>query len=318
MKAARINPPTNQLGSGVTEKDLQDAVSKSGFPVQTIVANFLRPKFHVQEEWGYIDKDSKEPRTLDILAEHSLHDPTNLRVRPILNLLIECKQSALPYVFFLSEGKPWIPRFPLTAGLREESVTIATDDDPSSWSVPILTSFGLDSHPFIKEVEYCMSFAKCVRKGNDLELVGSEPFHALILPILKAMHHFRVTEAPKKSHVYFDCHLVCGIGVINAPMVGVHVGEQSHDLMLLPWVRVVRHEADVVEDLHTGKSLFAIDIVHKDFFRVYVAEQVLPFAEAFSRLAIKHQEVLASGKAFATGIGKDSFSNIEQRLRPKK
>ena len=321
LSATPNNPPSNKLGAGLTEADVFAAVSKSGYPLQTIVANSLRPQFHVQEEWGYIDKDTQEPRTIDILAEKQLYDfiQEQPRVRPTLDLLVECKQSALPYVFFLSPSKPWVPHFPLLAGLFKHALTITTDDDASSWEFSVLHALGLAFHPFItKEPEYCMSFTKCVRKGSDVELSGSEAFHGLVLPILKAMYHFQTAESPPKTALYFDCHLCIGIGVLDASMIGVHVSEQSHDLTLLPWVRVVRHETDEIPDWHHRTRLFAIDIVHRDFLQDYIDKHLLPFAEEFSKLAIKHQQVLASGKAFVPGMGKGRWHRIEQRLEPRK
>lgn len=323
MEAIPNNPPTNKLGSGLSEADVLAAVSKSGYPLQIMVANFLRPQFHVQEEWSYVDKDTHELRTIDILAEKRLYDFTQeqLRVRPTLNLLLECKQSTLPYLFFLSSSKPWVPHFPLLAGLFRHTLVLITDDDASSWELPMLHALGLDSHPFIaEEPEYCMSFTKCVRKGSDVELSGSESFHGLVLPILKAMHHFQIAETPPKTARYFDCHLAIGVGVLDAPMIGVRVSEQSHDLTLLPWVRVVRHETDEISGWQHWTRLFAIDIVHKDFLQDYLDKHVLPFAQEFCELTIKHQQVLATGEAFATGLGmgKNSWHNIEQRLEPRK
>jgi hypothetical protein len=70
--------------------------------------------------------------------------------------------------------------------------------------------------------------------------------------------------------------------------------------MLLPWVRVIRHETDEILDWHrTRRGLFAIDIVHKDFFKDYLCKHVLTFAEVLSGLVTKHEKELASGKAFA-------------------
>ncbi len=322
MESVPNNPLTNKLGSGLTEADLLAAVSKSGYPLQTIVANFLRTQFfHVQEEWSYVDKDTNELRTIDILAEKWLFDlaKEQPRVRPTLDFLVECKKSNLPYVFFLSPSRPWIPHFPLLAGLFRDTLTITTDDDPSTWEFPILDALELLSHPFIaKEPEYCTSFTKCVRKGSDIELSGDESFHGLVLPTLKAMHDFQLKESPPKTAYYFDCHLVIGIGVLDAPMVGVRVAEQSCDLMFLPWVRVVRHETDETSDLFHWTKLLAIDIVHKDFLQDYLDKHVLPLAEEFCRLVIKHQQVLASGQAFATGMEKYGSYNIEQRLEQRK
>jgi len=321
METSSNNPSTNKLGSGLAETDVLDAVSKSGYPLQTIVSDYFRSQFHVQEEWSYIDKDAQELRTIDILAEKWLYDFTQEqpRVRPTLDLLVECKQSTLPYVFFLSSSKPQVPHFPLLAGLFKHTLILTTDDDASSFELPILRALGLESHPFIaEEPEYCMSFSKCVRKGSDVELSGSESFHGLVLPILKAMHYFQIAESPPKTALYFDCHLAIGIGIIGAPMVGVRVSDESHDLTLLPWVRVVRHETDEISDWQHWTRLFAIDIIHKDFLKDYLDKHVLPFAQEFSKLVIKHQQVLASGEAFATGMAKYGLHEIEQRLEPRR
>ena len=107
MKRVPSNPGSNKLGSGVTEKAVNEAVAKSGYPLQTIIARSLRgQEFGVNEEWSYIDRDTSDLRTLDIMAAKLFYDfesePT--RVRPTLNLLIECKQSNLPFIFFSASG----------------------------------------------------------------------------------------------------------------------------------------------------------------------------------------------------------------------
>ena len=57
MEQSQNNPAANTLGAGVTEADLASAIQNSGYPLQTVVANFLRNRFMVQDEWGYIDKE---------------------------------------------------------------------------------------------------------------------------------------------------------------------------------------------------------------------------------------------------------------------
>ncbi len=45
----------------------------------------------------------------------------------------------------------------------------------------------------------------------------------------------------------------------------------------------------------------------------------LPFANSFSDLAVKHDEELASGKAFVAGMGKGrNIFDSEKQLRPRK
>jgi hypothetical protein len=270
MEQTQSNPATNTLGAGVTESDLASAVQHSGYPLQTVIANSLRDKFMVQDEWGYLDKDTKELRTIDILAQEQLYELSVEQqpyARPILNLIIECKQSDLPFVFLLSPTQPWISNFPMIAGLAQDDIEITTDDSASTWSLSPIHLLGLDKHKFIQEPTYCYTLSKGVRKGNGLELSGSESYNSLILPLIKALLHFQTAEQPPNTAVYFDAHLALGIGVLNAPMVGVRVLENTTEQIMLPWVRVVRHE--YFENLEHWKrsKLFVIDIVHKDFFR---------------------------------------------------
>jgi hypothetical protein len=138
------------------------------------------------------------------------------------------------------------------------------------------------------------------------------------MPILKSLHHFQVVSQPPKTAWYFNANLAIGIGVLDAPMIGVRPSAKSNELTLMPWVRVLRHE--YLEDLEwwDRSKLFALDIVHKDFLGEYLEKHVLPFAETFSGLVIKHQHVLATGEGFASGMGKDSWNDIESRLEKRK
>lgn len=318
MEHTSNNPATNILGAGVTESDLANAIQRSGYPLQTVIANFLRDNFVVQDEWVYIDKDTKELRTIDILAGKRLFEfYDNPRVRPSINLLIECKQSDLPFVFLLSPTKPLLNYFPVIAGLAQEDIIVTTENSTSTYAIPPLSLLGLDDHKFIQEAPYfSYTFSKGVRKGKDLELSGSESYNSLILPIIKSLLHFQVAAQPPETAVYFDAHLALGVGVLNAPMVGVKVFEKGNEQILLPWVRIIRRE--YFEDLERWKrsKLFVIDIIHKDFFQEYVEKHVMPFANDFSTLALKHHQVISSGKGFVPNLMKSGIGGFEPRLKP--
>src|SRR5438046_3002634 len=101
MDKSSNNPPSNDIGPGVSAEQIANAVDRSGYPLQTVVGQALRQNFHVREERSYVDRDTKELRSIDIRAEMRLHEWTpQPRVRPQLTVLIECKQSQLPYIFF--------------------------------------------------------------------------------------------------------------------------------------------------------------------------------------------------------------------------
>ncbi|MCK9917769.1 hypothetical protein MXD81_52385, partial [Microbacteriaceae bacterium K1510] len=94
MQDEPMNTPENSLGPGYTEQQINEAVRKSGYPLQTMIASSLRMDFAVQEEWGFLDGDTGTPRTLDIWASRrmfSLGNEEQPFVRPTLDLLIECK-----------------------------------------------------------------------------------------------------------------------------------------------------------------------------------------------------------------------------------
>src|ERR1700722_15919269 len=87
------NPERNCIPPGIGEADLIKGIEKSGYPLQSVVAQRLvRHQFKVTEEWGYSDRDSGEPRSLDVLA--SLDQRVDLRteVVPGLVMMIECKK----------------------------------------------------------------------------------------------------------------------------------------------------------------------------------------------------------------------------------
>src|SRR4029077_15136999 len=145
----------------LTEAQVADAIRKSGYPLQVVVAELLRPDFGIEQEWSYVDKDSGQLRSLDIVAERRLFefdDQTQPRIRPTLDLLIECKQSDLPFVFFLSSDKVVSHQFPAIAGLFKDTINITTDDDPSSWTMSVVDALDLSEDPFIfDDVDYSMS-----------------------------------------------------------------------------------------------------------------------------------------------------------------
>jgi len=319
MKTVSHNPAANILGAGVTDVMVEQAIASSGYPLQLVVAQKLSSDFSLQEEWSFVDPDTGSARTIDLVACKRLFEwkEPQPRIRPALDLVIECKQSDLPYVFFLSGSYPWLPDFPIISGLKARDIVLTSDDDPSSWIYRSLHVLELDRHPFLMEsVPFCMTFSKCVRKGSDLVLSGSDPYQSLIFPILKAVSHFDKVQSPPSTAYYFDCHMVIGLGILDAPMVGVRLTNRGTETEILPWVRVVRHQPCPDDNKVERSQVLGIDIVHKDFLATYVDNHARPFAEEFSRLALKHAHVLADARGFVPSMGKNSWTDIEGRLQP--
>jgi hypothetical protein len=111
------NPPGNILGAGVTERDLQNAIELSGYPLQSIASDVILSVLegddrncYAQEEWSFIDSDENIVRQLDGLItcefigkQVETRDPPldpSSYLRFQADILMECKQSDMPYVFF--------------------------------------------------------------------------------------------------------------------------------------------------------------------------------------------------------------------------
>jgi hypothetical protein len=320
MNNAPQNPASNQLGPGLNEAQVLGAVEKSGYPLQSIVGGILDSSFNVQHEWCYVDRDSKELRAIEVHARRILYDwgsGPQPRVRPQLDLLVECKQSQLPYIFFLSgQSQAWLDH-PEVAGLRDDTIQISSDDDLSTYTLRVISALDLGGDSFQREPPYSNSFSKCVRKGTEVELSGTEAYSGLVLPLIKGLHHLRVAEQPVQTAFYFDAHLVIALGVLDAPMIAVSFENGTTALTLIPWVRVLRHE--YLEDAEKWERdhLWAIDVVHKDFLTTYLHTHVLPFAQRYSERVLRHPTELATGKGFVPGMGKDTWGSIEDRLSPR-
>ncbi|HUW88240.1 MAG TPA: hypothetical protein VMW30_07700 [Candidatus Paceibacterota bacterium] len=310
------------LPAGVSEDQILKAVAKSGYPLQTVVSHKLRQVERVQQqpEWGFLDRTTGDMRALDILATINLADdnPNKFRVRAGVALLIECKRSDLPYVFFTESESPY-GNFPHVSGLKSELLVVKTDDDRSTWNLPILFTLGLDRHKFILSPSSCVTFSRCERKGQDIVLSGSDPYQSIVLPLRSAVDHYRSALTPPSTAHYFDAQLVVALSVIDAPMLSAVVSDDgTTTLQNVQWQRLWRNEPDAATPSYEHGETSAIDIVHVDYLEEYLESHLLPFSREFAQRAHAHHEELASSKAFIRGMGQDSWTNLHERLEPQK
>jgi hypothetical protein len=86
MRHAKDNPKSNEIPAGIKEEDLAEVISRSGYPLQTVISNQLKKlSFLIEEEWAYIDSESKQEkeRNLDILASKALWDYERTEGQPL-------------------------------------------------------------------------------------------------------------------------------------------------------------------------------------------------------------------------------------------
>jgi hypothetical protein len=216
IKKHPLNPSSNELPKGISEEDLVSGIEISGYPLQGIVAEFLTEGFKVIEEWGYIDKDTKEHRSLDIFAEIKLPEIEG-KVDPSLILLIECKKSAHPYVFFKNIVESKLNEFPIIAGVQ---VSIKAYDGGYCDPCPITKVLNLEEENFQKNGPFvCSSCSQAIPNGKKVDLSGGDFYNKVILPLIKAHHHAKEIY---KSRIYSNTTMptmIIPIVVIDAPLI---------------------------------------------------------------------------------------------------
>jgi hypothetical protein len=310
MRHSADNPRSNDVGSGVTEAALRAAVDRCEYPMQASVVRTIsnaaeqhwedRAHTIVQEEWTYQDRDTGDVRAIDALAESHLwplQSGRQPRIRPVLSLLIECKQSELPHVFFTRPSERSLS--PVLSGFPHSDVTLVTDDDNSTYNFPLTSLWGLDEHPFVSSPPVAVSLSKVRRNRSDLEITGEDTYNGLTLPLLKATEHLDAVTAYTSTH-YTDGRLLIPLAVIRGPMVSV-LDDGRGDLELIPWARVTRYEPESQPKHWRTHRKFTYDVVHEDYLATYMGK-LIDYTSAFASAILDHQSVLLTGRGFAAGL----------------
>ncbi|WP_133061788.1 hypothetical protein [Streptosporangium minutum] len=307
------------LRSGITLDQIQKAAKMSGYPLQTEVATLLNSMgFDVQDEWSYLDQNSAQPRTIDIRANIQLRNlpSEESRIRPHLTLIIECKKSDMPYVFFRNNPRIAL-EFPFIFGLSNKWVQVETDDDRSTWKFSVSEVLGMDDHSFVTNALCSSIFSKCVRRGKEVELSGSEAYSSTVFPLVSAVQHFERMCTPPKTAFWFDARLTICLAVLDAPMISIDPTAGEGEASPVPWVRVLRNEpSDKPRILAEQGKVWAIDFVHKDYLGDYLKNHAIPYAEMFAEKACYHDQVLGSMQGFVKGLGAGRWDVIKNEVEP--
>ena len=294
MRLADINPSENVLPEEISDSMLSKAIEASGYPLQVLIAAELDEDFYVTEEWGFIDRETDSPRTLDIYAYRSL-DAIQTRgfdISPRLAVLIECKQSRLPFIFFKSAIEKGVPGFPAIAGLNANGIDLHATNrtcqvDPS-------LCLGLREHSFVVSgPPLCRFFAKASRAGKKIELSGTAAYSGIVLPLMSAAADAHRRAKPTQRAAYPT--LLVSVCCLDAPMVLADAQLDEERLELMPWIRVVRQEAAPSKRGGRLATYHVVEFVHRAYLKEYITNHLLPFADVFEEHARGLEKVLLSG-----------------------
>ena len=293
MKMHSDNPPGNAIGPGTSEESLKQAINESGYPLQAVAADQLQKTFAaskvqsflIQEEWPYIDGDTGTVRSLDIHAEAVFETRQDTYVRPVIDLLIECKQIELPTVFFV-RPKVLGPRmeYPRIAGNPHDLITVVSSPDSDRYSLTLGHILGFESHEFNTLPTSAISMARVHRRGGGrLELSGEDTYPNIVRPLAKATDYFEAGSRPNPMRqVYFDLHMLFSVAIIRGPMIGTSSSDDDDELTYVPWVRLHRLEPSNSDLFKVSGQVRPIHIVHASYLDAYV-RHLLSFSELMSQ-----------------------------------
>jgi hypothetical protein len=289
MRQEHNNPEQNVLS--IPEEDLRKAIESSGYPFQSVAIDTIlkamsqyRSKSWTQEEWAYIDKDTGDVRTLDGLISVTLDSrkaqteagyPTDPRaqLRKHFDILVECKQSELPFIFFIRNSR--LGEVPRLAGLPYDQIKIRdTPDQVGAVVMSVYDILQVSDLPFVSEDGIpAVSMTRVHRKGSKFDVSGEESFRSLALPLLKATDHYlEITKPKRRPAIYSDLRMVFPVAVLNAPMVGVFMENGTPEMIMAPFFRVFRAQPDdpnTPEHLQFNELSY-FDVVHIGFLEDYI------------------------------------------------
>lgn len=312
MRQHRDNPARNIIPAGMKEAALVCGIERSGYPLQGLAAATLKRFIGVTEEWSYVDDETEKSRSLDLYGYQKFaHEGL---VATGLALLVECKRSPHPLVFFQQVLGREAPQFPAVAGLWSQELPIWEAKSERQCTVNVSRALQLETLPFIASgPPPCRSFARAEPKGSDdVILTGRDPYAEIIIPLVKGLRHeLARTSHPLPGETIWPTLALC-IGVVDSPMVLVERPEKVGDPVLTPWVRVLRHEAAKNKRGPSIDRYYGIDVVHIDFLERFMEEYAMPFALEFSRRAEK-SEVLFRGQAESLSLDRIVWNELWAR-----
>jgi hypothetical protein len=339
-----------KLPGGVELADVVEAIELSGYPFQASVAGIVHETTRdhgkllstCQEEWAFIDSDTGDIRFIDLLlnlTEYTAHDWRT--GRPVcgdltaagvvatygpssINMLVECKQAELPYVFFLRDADPSERlQFPEIAGVRVEIDVYSLRSDGKLDTSPYVMSahdiIGFHDLPYFSQPpKLAVSISKAAwTKGGKLQLSGEEPFRSLILPLFKAAKHFKNLN---ETDCDDDCryiHFVVPLAVLRAPMLGSSLVDGRVELTPVAWVRVWRSEATNPGTTSWGElrsDVRYLDVVHESYLSEYLRSAMRDFGTVIDRLDGLYS-VLSEGRGVDRGARQHKSSNEDHGFR---
>lgn len=291
------------LPKGIREEAFIEAVANSGYPLQIVVGAALDERgYKLEEEWAFDDPDSGERRAIDVVAlrDHQTEPVTSEHgtTEFAQALLIECKQSRHPYLFFESVARPELTSFPVMLGIGNELVGFKGSLRES-----------IQDEPLMKGPPIAASLSRAEPRGEKVVISGEHTYKSLLMPLTKAFadykRQFRGSRPDRlgSAERTYKVRLALPLAVIDAPMVFVGRPSEEPHLERIEWVRlIIRHPVTWHTWQHGtfqgGGGFTVVDVIHRSFLASFFDEYWEGFGDQFfGRFASMNDKILGNDLA---------------------
>jgi hypothetical protein len=303
------NPAANALPIGISESALTEGIARSGYPVQGMVAAELLKHCHVSEEWGFRDPQTGDHRALDIRGSFFTQPPEGRQIQQLVHLLIECKSSTKPFIFFKAVTDRQLPGIQISGiGGRFE---LKDERGRTRIETPVAQMLGLDDLEwFSKATPVATSFAVAHPKGKSpVELSGTEAYNGAVLPLCKALDfaRSRAPDGDRTRFIYPTVHIP--VLVLDAPMVLVEDPSQADDPLLVPRLRILRHEASAENKAWARDRLYQIEVVHLASLAQFI-DEVTSLKDRLWSAVLEKEAILRAGGGTVPDLDSWSASDV--------
>jgi len=318
----------DHLPSGMDAAEFTRAVAGSGYPLQMYAARVLKDLgFWVQEEWAYTDRDGGLRRAIDMFAGRAgepCESPAG-RSTVSVELLIECKQSRHPFVFFEAINPPSQSDHPspiCNPGQFQLYPHSGSNGVGGSWfrEVSLGTALDIPDLPFIASTAIAASMSIARPHGKKIAMSGDEAYRELLLPLTKATGEHRALRMKQRSSRGEPqvIEVPFSIALLDAPMFLV----KAADLNPVPIERLrmfVRDPIDPDARFWSLPRVHFVEVVQKSEFARFLSEELSEFMRDYEERVTAHHQIVLSGEARVECMIRNErlVGPVRPRLHPK-
>jgi len=272
--------------------ELLAAVAAAGWLLEQRAVRILTAAdLHPRAGWAFEDSDDLgTSRELDVWSYRQLLDDEDAKVRVRMSILVECKQSGLPYAAIGQDLPEWrfhdnptqhvlpLQHFPV------RKVGNQTWTEPA-WDVLGFRNLSRDHGDIPFRANQLTRLDRI--KGDGWSASNSGIFTSLVYPLAKALrasqkgiksqdYQFAETTTPRSEYLEFALHFP--VVLISSPLYVVDASQSEPLVEQRSWVTALRELKS-----KSVKGLFEFDIVTEAAFSDYVDEKVA-LAQAIAEL----------------------------------